>query len=157
MKTKRGNLLDVFFILVLLLGIIGTVIQGVSKNKNIENTNLEFYNVVLQIETVPYEVSDCILDGDLFYTQSGELFGALQTHHVSPAQIVLKKNGEIYQGFWQHDTMCDVTLFLQVEGTITDDGFLRGGQHALLCGQRLLLYSDKAQIYGTIIDFTSIR
>ncbi len=155
MKPKKGNLLDLFFILAVLLGGVGVIMRGVSEREKIASDTLESYTVLLEAKSVPYEVSDCIFDEASLYTLQGEYFGTLEEHQITPAKVSIRKDGQDHSGYWQEDTFCDVRLSVRVEGLLSDHGFLRGGQYAILCGQEMTLYSDHAQISCVVLDFYS--
>ena len=153
MKLKKGNLLDLFFVLALLLGGVGVILRGLSEREKVAMDALEIYTVLLEVKAIPYEVSDCVFDEAPLYTPQGEHFGVLEEHQITPAKVSLRKDGQEHSGYWQEDTLCDVRLSVRVKGLPSDHGFLRGGQYAILCGQEMTLYSDYVQITCTVLDF----
>ncbi len=154
-RDRKGNLFDVFLVLLLILGIVGLILRGYRSNRSVPNEELEIYTVIMQMTCVPYPVTDSLSDGALIYTAEGEVFGILESHSVTPAKIEILQNGEVYRGIWEGESMCDVRLEIEIEGTRGERGLLRRGRYAVLCGQELILYSDTVRIQATVFDFHS--
>lgn len=158
MRKSEGkwNLFDTFLVLILILAFVGILFRHYDLSQKLKAEEMESYAVILSVYGIPYQSVDCIQDGAKLYTASGEVYGVLEDHDVKPAVSVKWENGERIEGIWHGNTKCDVMLFLRVNGTVSDQGFLREGMYAVLCGQSCLLYSDMMQFEGVILDFYPI-
>ena len=151
MNSKRsGGLLDVFIILLIVLGVIGIclrmqVLQG-------EETNGSFCRVRMTVRDIPKETADCLAEGESLYTNDGMLYGMVETLDATPARITVYQDGERYQGEWEDMSWVDLNLWLTLTGRDGENAFLRDGKYAVLVGETVLLYGERSALSYVVCE-----
>ncbi len=151
-KTKKWNLFDVIVILFVLLCLLGVSLRWQARGALHREEVRVDYTVLFEISSLRHEVADCILEGDLLYTASGEVFGTLHTKEVYPAHLRMETEMGSFEGEEQ-DRLCDLRLFVTVRGVRTEEHFLWDGRHALLRGEAWTLYTRRATICTKVLNF----
>lgn len=143
-SKKTGGILDVFIILLIVLGVVGICLrmQALQDEEAIDS----FCRVRLTVRDIPKETADCISEGESLYTNDSLLYGMVESLETTPAHITLYQNGQRYQGVWEDMSRVDVTLWLSVMGRDGEHAFLRDGKYAILIGEKVILYGDRTEL-----------
>ena len=145
MNSKRsGGLLDVFIILLIVLGVIGICLRMQALQGEEETDS--FCRVRMTVRDIPKETADCIAEGESLYTHDGLLFGMVETVEANPARVRVYRDGVRYQGEWEDMSRVDLTLWLTLVGSGGEHAFLRDGKYAVLVGEEVLLYGERSAL-----------
>ena len=152
MKRERGNLLDLFLILLLVFSVIGVGLRQHALQRERQVVEEERYFVTLLLKKVPAEWIDCVSVGETLYLPDGTSFGVLRTLSCRPAQEILSGNGGTQSVLWEDGTFLDVSAVVEVQGQVREGVLLRDGKYALLLWSRQTLYSARAQWQATVSE-----
>ncbi|MBE6589296.1 MAG: DUF4330 family protein [Ruminococcaceae bacterium] len=148
MKERRGNVLDLFLILLLafsLIGVIGRMAEGGVSSAAEEEALIDIY-----VPATEARLFECLEIGETLYLGSGEYYGVLTEIGVFPAQVRLEKDGRVYLGAWDADGPKDLVFTVRVKGAFRDAVFHREGRESLLVGDGVSLYGTRAHISGRV-------
>ena len=150
MKEKHGNFVDIFLLVLIgfsVFSVVGRFAQAQSATGPEEMTA----SVILRIEGVDTYLPSSVTEGESAFLASGERFGRITSIFASSARVRVESDGELIEGVWEDGSLWDVEVELSITGEIGENGFLRNGSSAILVGQHLSLYSERAYLYGEVI------
>lgn len=150
---ERGNLLDLFLILLLLFCVIGAGLRQRALQNGREDFLTQEYSVILLLEKQPSDWLDCVEIGETLYLPDGTPFGSLRAISPSPCQELLPSADGTHV-VWEDGTLLDVRAEILVRGHIRDDVFLREEGQALLLWSRQTFYSERAEWKVTVIKIS---
>ena len=151
MTSKRSvGVLDVFIILLILLGVVGICLrmQALRGEEEIDS----FCRVRMTVRDIPTDTADCISEGESLYTHDGLLYGMVETIEKTPARIAVYQDGERYEGVWEDMSRVDLTIWLTLTGREGENAFLRDGKYAVLLGENVLLYGEKTALQYLVCE-----
>ena len=152
--ARRGSILDLFLIVLLLVAVLGSVLRWERQNREIHQP-LEQYRLILESVEMARESADCLAVGDILYTASGEAFGEVRVLEYLPARVTLISLGRYYRGEWPMSERCVLHVEVAVSGRMRDGVFLLGGRTPLAVGASQTLFSDRMQLKARVFDVTS--
>lgn len=164
-KKLKLNALDIFIILAVVLCIAGVGIRYyVSYGGEIpgQSTVYETYLVNFSVSNIRETSADYFVPGDTFYiTQTGDKLGVLtDTVSTTPSEIPIEMaNGEYSLAYAVDNEelgrgRIDVTGTLLVEGKMTEDGFLVGGNTYIAPNKSLSVQSTNIYVNIIVKDIT---
>lgn len=149
MREKRGNLLDLLILLV-----IGfCIFSGVGRfleTRSQASVNASIAIVTLRIRGTDAYLPSAVTAGEGVFLSSGERFGSVEEISSSYARVTLESEGETVVGVWEDGSRWDAEVLLRVTGSAAEQVFLRDGRYAILSGQMLSLYTERAYLYGEV-------
>ena len=149
MKERRGNVLDLFLILLLVFSILGVIARyrevGMTVDASTEG------ELVLRVESTDAALSECLTVGEELYLVSGAYYGELVGIESARARISLLEGGSFFEGEWDENGPREFTLTVKVMGSVKSGVFYHLQREALLVGSTLTLYGERAVIGGKII------
>ena len=151
MKERNGNLLDLLILLLIGFGILCGVGRFLETRAHSVGTE-DVATVSLRILATEAHLPSCITEGEDVFLTSGERFGEIVAVRAAPARVETEADGDMLVGTWETGEFWDVDVLLRVGGSVGTNGFLRDGRYAILVGQRLSLYTERAYLYGTVKD-----
>lgn len=143
-EKQRVGILDVFMILLILLGVIGLILRVQIRHDT--ETLAEERLVAIRASALHPMTASALRPGEILYTEDGTRYGVIEEVELEGARIRLSERGETVVGSWDASEWVDVTLWVRVLGRMGDGYFLRDGTHAVLCGERILLYGERTAI-----------
>ncbi len=156
MRRRFLNPIDLCLILMLVFSILGICLRHRALHSTDEDV-LQTAEIVLLMRNVDAETADMLTVGEPFYNAGGEQFGTLRQLSSVPAKVCLEENGTLYEGRWEDGSRVDVTLTVEVEGTDRTSGFLISGRTAVLKGQTIECYSDRAYVRALVREIRRIE
>lgn len=158
MKEKRGSILDLFLIFLLLLCLVGGLLRWRDLRTRGDSVATSPYLVTAVAHQVDPQVADCISVGELLYTESGMYFGRVTAMESSPTRVSLLSDGAYTEGSWDADWFVDLWLEVEIEATDGKQGILHNGRTPYALSERITLYSERTALsvkLYQIIPFTS--
>ncbi len=146
-KRMRWTGADLFLILLAVLSLIGFLLRFWGMQSRGEG-DLRDYAVTVEWKNVDARTAQSLLEGDLLYTASGEMFGEVIALESVPTEVEVRQNGMILRV--ESPTRQDVRIGIAVRGREADGQILKNGRDALMIGQALTLYSATAEITARI-------
>ena len=138
--VKRGNLLDLFLIFLLLFSLLGALFRWDSLRHSSSKEQSERLLAVLILRTVDPHVAECLSEGEGVYRASGEYFGELVKKETRPAGVMCIEDGVLVEGEWDASLFCDLYLTFSFSGGRVGDRTLHKGTQPLSrFGERLFL------------------
>ncbi len=149
MREHRGNLFDLLILLVIgfcILSGIGRFFETRTQANEREQTAI----ITVRIPETDALLTSCISVGESVYLASGELYGSVEDVTASPARAQVMSEDGFVVGAWEDGSLMDVEAEIRISGALGEIGFLRGGSAAVLVGQYLSLYTERAYLYGVV-------
>lgn len=150
MRERRGNILDLFLILLLagsLLGVLGRL--GDTAGERYEESDALMR---VRVESTDADLSASLRIGEALYLASGEYYGELSEIDSAPAKITLLEDGVFFVGEWDGEGPREYVVTVRVRGAWREEIFYRSERDALLVGAPVTLYGARAVIRGSAID-----
>lgn len=147
---KRIGILDFFLIFLLLLSALGIFLRRQAIQKSGLATEQQHFLMQATVYGVTPEFLDCIDKGETVYFASGEAYGTVTDMQILPAQTDLLEDGVCYSGEWELSERCNVWFEISFYGTAGRDCPLWHGTRAVLVGQKMELYSERALLNITV-------
>lgn len=147
---RRGNLLDLFFVFLLLFCLLGAFFRRQSLQSLTPNDAREPLVAVLLLKASDPRMAESLTEGEAVYRASGEHFGTLIAVAVRPCRLSMIEDGAAVEGTWDPSLFCDLYLTVRFLGTKTGDRVLHGGSQPLSVGERITLYTERAELSGLI-------
>lgn len=154
---RRGSVLDLFLVLLLVFGTAGAVLRYREKRSEGSTASLSPYLVMAVVADLPRETAECLDVGELLYTGAGEEYGVVREVRSRPARWRVTANGTLYEGEWPEEVRRDLTVTLELWGNEREGVLLRQGRWPLLAGQRTVVYSNRGQWSLEIRSFSPDR
>ena len=110
------------------------------------------FSVEVLWEGVDAGTADCLLAGETVRTETGAVFGSVQTIRRTPHQAVFYQEGRELRATFPGGTAEDVYLTLSVSGRRSGQILFREDGTAVLVGQKLRLYSLRATLDLTVLS-----
>lgn len=153
MKERRGNALDLFFILLLVFSLLGVI-------GRLGETGSAVYEESEAIMLVRVEASDaalfeCLSLGEPLYLASGEYYGEVAAIDSAPAKITLLEDGVFLLGEWDEDGPRDYLISVKTKGAWKGSSFFRSERDILLVGAQVTLYGERAVIKGRTVEVSA--
>lgn len=140
-RKRRGSIVDVFLILLILLSIVSIIWRYYRVSTTVSQLEKPLL-LTAETEILDSGTYDCMRVGDKLYTASGELFGTLLSVEKIQAEVSLILDGEWYEGAWEEELRCKVRMEIAVNAIASERGDLVAGSRVLVGEQLPLLYSD---------------
>ena len=155
MRGRRGNVLDLFLILLLVFSLVSVIGRfGGGEGSRGEVTEGV---VSVQVDSCDASLFECLSVGEALYLASGEYFGELEGIEVTPASVTLLEDGVFFVGTWDGDGPRRFVFSIRVAGRVREDVFYRAEHEALLSGLPVVLYGERAVIRGTVRVFEETK
>ena len=154
-QEKRGSILDLFLIFLLLLCILGALLRWDSLRKD-ARLPLTQYTLTIDTETLARESAECLTVGEQLYTASGEAFGEVTALEYLPAEVTLSSLGHYYRGAWDRTERCVLRVRVTIEANLRDGVLLYRGKTPLAVGAPLELYSERMRLAACVDSFAPI-
>ena len=154
---RRGSILDLFFIFLFLLCIVGALLRWQELHRENTDIVLERFLLTAESEAVDARISECLTEGEILYTASGELFGKVRAVEAKPVQVTLLADGTYYSGSWDAEKRCRIEVEIEVEGVKNGEVLLRNGRIPLTVGQSVSLYSERTALTLKLFKLTPIE
>lgn len=151
MKEKHGNLIDIL-ILLLIGACIFSVVGRFVETRTEAQTEARSASVTLRIAGTDAHLPSSVEEGEDVFLASGECFGSVKTLIALPARVTVESEGDLIDGVWEDGSLWDVEVELLITGAVGENVFLRGGSAAVLAGQYLSLYTERAYFYGEVVS-----
>ena len=151
MKEHKGNLFDLAVLLVIgfcLFSGVGRFLETRAHSNVRDRTAI----VTLRIRSTEAYLPSAVFEGEGVFLASKEYFGELVSARASEALVVAEGEGMRVTGAWEDGRLWDVWIEIRVSGRVGESRFLRSGSDALLLGRYLSLYTERAYLYGEILD-----
>lgn len=149
-KKHRFNIIDFALIVTVIACLIGIAVRynlGASVLQSSDTAT-----VTVMIRNLLDDNADQLVVGDKFYYQkSGDLLGTLRSFETSPAHIPnFRLDGTFVEVPYldRVDVICEI----EVEGLLTDDGFMVGGSDYIGCGSSILVRSLNLETEWLVLD-----
>lgn len=141
---KKGGLLDVFTVLILVFGAVGILLR--MQMLRVAVTDEETAQITLTVENFHTRGLDCVELGEMLYTAGGEAFGEVVEISYTPEETSLISDGVLYTGAPEDATRVRLSVRVSLLGRVTDGVFLREGKYAVMAGERLTLYGERCEL-----------
>ena len=141
----RGSILDLFLVMLLILGPAGAVMRYRDLRIREEGVELATYRVRAVMQSLPRETAECAEEGARLYTAAGEYVGTVAAVTLSPTTVRLWRNGVLLEEIRQDGAVVDAEVELELDGSLRNGVLLWGGRYPMPAGGSLLLYSDRLQ------------
>ncbi len=153
-KKRRGSILDLVLIFLLILSALGIAfrwqqIKGLSAEQSYKE-----YRLVGHTGTLHPDILRCVENGEALYTASGEYYGRLKTVHAMASRVTLFSEGKYLSAEWDPQKKTDLYVEVIFEGTERGGRILRNGRSDVMIGQTVTLYSEYAVLH-ILIDSVS--
>ncbi len=147
-EKRRLTVPDVFFIFLLLLCLIGSLLRIFTAQKKSDVEEPITLHVLLS--ACPAQMTACLSLGEPVYTASGEPFGEIMGIEKRPAQVTILSNGYYYTGEWESELRVDLHLMIAVQAQRTDHGILCSGSRLAIGSTLPQLYTKRSGFCGTL-------
>ena len=149
-ERHRVGLLDVFVILLILLGVIGLILRMQIRY----DAKADFEERIVRMRATALHplTASCLQSGEVLYGEDGEPYGVVERIEAVGARVQISEKGETVVGAWEETEWLDVTIWVRVTGRMGEDGFLRDGTRAVLCGERISLLGERTAISYRVVD-----
>ena len=147
--------MDLLLIILLVLCLTGLVLRRDDLRLSVAQQSTAEYYVTVSISALHPMIADCIVEGDVFYTDQGDLYGTLIEKQESPAHSSILRDGKLFEGEWERDRLVDLSLTFSVSATEGNGVLLANGRRAILCGQSIRISSTVAEIDAIVLKYTA--
>ena len=144
-QKRKGSVLDLFLIGLVLLSIFGWLLHRYVNTETAVAENLQA-RIVLRSYALPSTVYECLSEGEPLYTEGGDLFGRILTLKRTDAKIELQNEQETAVGVWPLSERCVIEIEAEVVGKKKQDVFLYDARFPLSVGKSITLYSPKTHL-----------
>jgi len=151
-----GSILDLFLVMLLILGPTGAVMRYRDLRIREEEGELASYRVRAVMRSLPRETAECAQEGVRLYTVAGEYVGTVASVTLSPTTVRLWKNGVLLEEIRQDGRVVDAEVELELYGILRNGVLLREGRYPMPAGGALLLYSDRLQWELLVLSYRRI-
>ena len=141
-EKRTTGVMDLFFVLLLLLGLIGLGLRLVGAQGD-GGTPTDTRTVVAGARSVSATAADCLSVGETLYTADGEAFGVVEAIELRAARVEMTSLGVTYTGEWEASERVDLTVSIRITGQMGEDAFLRAGVCATLIGDEVSLFGER--------------
>ena len=111
--------------------------------------------LLVKIERLHERTAACLAEGETLYDASGEVFGVITQIAQAPARFSLQSEGRAYSDTPQGSERVDLTVWITVEGRLSENLFLQNGRTALLVGGEILVYGNRTALCARILQVTT--
>lgn len=139
---RRGSILDLFLILLLLACVLGVLLRWQELKKSDADPAVATYALTLRYEKVTPQTVDCLHVGDALYCADGTFFGTVKGIATAPTAVTLIEDGTVYTGEWEPSLYVDLTVTVEATGSMRETTFLHGGRIPMSVGERVALHSE---------------
>ena len=136
---RNGSILDLFLIFLFLLCLLGIILRQQELAQANSHAALRSYTLLMRTDSLDAQIGYCIEVGERLYTDAGEYVGTVRAVTALPAKETLLKDGTVYQGEWEMQERCRLSLELAVEGNVAEDSFLLDGRKLFSIGSAHIL------------------
>ncbi len=159
-KSKRKiriSIIDVLIIITVIACIAGVFIHYKVYEKDNRVLNDDRCSVSIKIGGVLVELSDKIAVGDKIYLESDNSeFGVVSEVSKSESVIYYRNaNDEIVEVI--DSSKSDITVVVDVKGSVTQNGFRAGGNKHVAAGMNIDMYTHNFSGKGLIFDVKQLN
>ena len=158
-NKKKTAALDVFVIILLLVCIAAIGVRVTVGSGGLLSTDErgEFL-VSYVVSGIKSEYSDAFSEGKEFYLEDGEKFGTLASGAVfTPAKLYSENADGEYKTSYATDGTVDIKGTAVVTGSMSESGFLLGGNRYIAANMALKISSSDISVTVTVTDITKIQ
>lgn len=149
-KKHRFNIIDFALIVTVISCLIGIAVRYNISASILQNNNKA--TVTVRIQALLDDYIEHLVIGDVYYYQlSGDRIGTLKSFETSPSKTRnIRHDGTIAESAYPDrvDVLCEI----EIEGLMTDDGFMVGGSDYIGCGSSILVRSLNLETQWLVID-----
>ncbi len=150
MKERQGNVLDLFFVLLLILSAVG-VGGRFLRSETYDGEETEML-VRVRIPVSDASLEECLHPGERTYLSTGEYYGVLEALESERAEVRLFDGGRFVSGTWEEGGPREYLLTVRVKGRIRENVFYREGREAVLVGREIEVWGEYARVFGTVTE-----
>lgn len=165
---KRGNVLDVVILLLILAAIASVVFRYYQTQNDLEEQNSQTVRISFSVEQALPAIADAAAVGDTLRLTDGAVFGTLEAHEgatgtcpfaVKAAQILLKDaSGNYVEAPLETKSLVDLEGVLECTGIYDEHGvFLLDGRYSISPGQRVAVLSEKTAFVLCVTDMDNAK
>ncbi len=151
-SDKRGSILDLFLVFLLLLCLLGVLLRWDGLRRE-TGEGLSAHVLRMESGVIYRESADCLSAGETLYTASGEAVGEVRSIRILPAPITLQSLGRYYRGEWPIERRCILEIELSVTGRMRDGVLLLDGRVPLAVGSEQTLFSSATQLSLRLLQY----
>lgn len=151
MRERRGNLFDLLILLTVAFCIFGGIGRFFEVRAQANKVGQEAI-LTLSIPETEALFMNCINEGEAVYLASGEDYGTVEALRSSAAHVEMLGEDGFVSGEWKDGTRWEVHTEIRISGTFSEGIFLHEGRTAVLVGQYLSLYTERAYLYGMVTE-----
>ena len=156
-KERRGSIIDLFLFFLILLSVIGFFLRMYELKRTKEQIDEKSFLISVSVEKLETPIASCLQPGDIFYGESGELIGELDSMEFFSSEVEMIYGGVHYSGTWDRDLYCDVKLVFSVRGYESDGHMFANAIGALLVGKTVTVCSNRVILTVTLDSFVEIN
>ncbi len=154
MEHRKGSVLDLFLILLLLLCAAGLLFRWHLLRESETDRGTEQIELVLESEAIDPLAIGCLSVGDWLYQASGEPIGRVLTLSYGEVETEVLANGVYYVGAWDREHLCSIQVTVLCEGRVSEDGVMRAEGALLSVGESVQLFSARSALRYRIWGMT---
>jgi hypothetical protein len=165
--SRRGNVLDIVIVLLLLAAIATVGYRYYQSVKEVEQDAQQDVLITFEVKQLLSDAKNKIKDQEtLFLDSTGESFGILQKHEnategsifsVRAAQVTVQdENGNYVTLDHPDSSLIDVVGSVTCRGRLSEDGsFLLDGRTPITPGQTISVHTEQVSFVLTVVRITS--
>ena len=144
-QANRSRIFDFFLLLLAFFSVVGLVQRLGSFGVDAKEAVSDF-PVELLWEAVDARTADCLVDGEILRLENGTAFGTVKEILHTPHEAVIYEEGKEFRKTYPAGTVEDVRLTVTISGRRSNGILLREDGTAVLAGQTITLYSQRAKL-----------
>lgn len=155
MRKKKGSILDLFLIFLLLLCIVGGLLR--LRELRVQNAPVTTapHTLTVAVARIDPRATDCIAVGELVYSESGELFGRVTAKETLPAKVTLLHEDAYVQGSWDAEIFVELRLSVEVDAVQSGRMLLHHATTPLSVGESFTICTERTELWVTLYKITA--
>lgn len=150
-QKVRARIFDFFILLLVFFSVVGFVRRVGAFGAEAREAVSDFA-VELLWESTDAQTADCLAVGETLRNENGTVFGTVKEIRRTPHEAVLYREGREFRKVYPQGTVEDVRLIVSVLGRRSGQILFREDGSALLAGQNLRLYSQRAALALQVVS-----
>lgn len=156
-KSKKINIVDVFVIIIIIAAIAFTYFKfNMSEHADVTSSNVKAEYTILVSSLRDFTIDEFCAGDKVYDDESGKYIGTIKDIKIEDSyDYITKTDGTVV--YARLPQRYNVKLIMEADAVLNDKGIAVSGAKTLHSNQKIVIYTQKVQTEGQVLDVRTVE